>query len=110
MRGFVDVAVLLHEVGAIGVWGNHDCGLAGEVDDEIRDLCDARVLEFTGRLQPHVSLGDCHFSHVEPWLDPHDVTQLWYLMVLRIRPRRHPSVFRPSLTDFFSWGIFIGGC
>src|SRR5262249_34164874 len=28
--------------------------------------------------QPTLVRDDCLFSHVEPWLNPHDVLQLWY--------------------------------
>ncbi len=31
-----------------------------------------------GTLQPHLEVDGCLCSHVEPWLDPHDVSQLWY--------------------------------
>jgi hypothetical protein len=29
------------------------------------------------RMQPRLVLGDCHFSHKEASVDPHDVAQLW---------------------------------
>jgi hypothetical protein len=29
------------------------------------------------RMQPRLVVGDCHFSHKESSVDPHDVTQLW---------------------------------
>jgi hypothetical protein len=31
-----------------------------------------------GTLQPHLEIGGCLFTHVEPWLDPHKVEDLWY--------------------------------
>jgi hypothetical protein len=31
-----------------------------------------------GSLQPRLEIDGCLFSHVEPWLDPHKVEDLWY--------------------------------
>jgi hypothetical protein len=73
----VEVASLLHEARAIGVWGNHDAGLSHEVSVEVRDLADRGLLEFAARLQPHLTLEGCRFSHIEPWRDPSRVEDLW---------------------------------
>ena len=35
-------------------------------------------MEFMTTLQPRIEIDDCLFTHVEPWLDPHDLVQLWY--------------------------------
>src|SRR5262249_39844569 len=32
---------------------------------------------FMGSLQPHLEIDGCLFTHVEPWLDPHTVEDLW---------------------------------
>ncbi len=72
------VVRLLREADAIGVWGNHDSGLCYDVSDEVRCRVDPAVLDFMSTLQPHLELDDCFFSHVEPWLNPWDVSQLWY--------------------------------
>jgi hypothetical protein len=69
---------LLREADAIGVWGNHDFGLCGDVSDEVRCRVDPAVLDFMSTLQPYLQLDSCFFSHVEPWIDPWDVSQLWY--------------------------------
>ncbi|QDT48942.1 hypothetical protein Pan258_29890 [Symmachiella dynata] len=29
-------------------------------------------------LCPRLDIGDCHFTHIEPWLNPEDVADLWY--------------------------------
>lgn len=76
--GALRVIELLQNVNAIGVWGNHDFGLCSDVSEEVRNHVDARILNFMETLQPHLELDDCFFSHVEPWLDPYDVNQLWY--------------------------------
>jgi predicted phosphodiesterase len=69
---------MLQEVGAVGVWGNHDVGLCFDPEDHVCERYSAAVLDFMGRLQPHLEIDGCLFTHVEPWLDPHRVEDLWY--------------------------------
>ena len=73
-----EIVELLQEVGAVGVWGNHDIGLCFDPDDRVCERYSAAVLAFMGGLQPRLELGDCQFTHVEPWLDPHKIEDLWY--------------------------------
>jgi Calcineurin-like phosphoesterase superfamily domain len=73
-----EVAILLRDAGAVGVWGNHDFGLCGEVGPSVRAKVPAEVLEFMAGMRPYLTFDDCRFSHVEPWLDPHRVEDLWY--------------------------------
>src|SRR5262245_824837 len=69
---------LLQQVEAVGVWGNPDIGLCFDSSDEVCRRYSAAVLNFMGRLQPHLEIDGCLFTHVEPWLDPHLVEDLWY--------------------------------
>lgn len=69
---------MLQEVQAVGVWGNHDIGLCFDPDEKTCERYSAAVLEFMGKLQPHLEIDGCLFTHVEPWLDPHRVEDLWY--------------------------------
>ena len=69
---------LLQQVDAVGVWGNHDIGLCFEPDESVRQRYSAAVLDFMGSLQPRLEIDGCLFTHVEPWLDPHKVEDLWY--------------------------------
>jgi hypothetical protein len=69
---------LLRDVDAAGVWGNHDFGLCHQPDERSRRRYSPAVLDFMGRLQPRLEVGGCLFTHVEPWLDPHKVEDLWY--------------------------------
>ena len=69
---------LLEKAAAIGVWGNHDFGLCAEPDAGIRRRYPADVLKFMASLRPRLVVGDCHFSHVEAWLDAENLTDLWY--------------------------------
>ena len=73
-----DVAGILRDAGAVGVWGNHDFGLCRDVPlDQLNDP-DHGALAYFATFQPHLSIADCHFSHVEPWLNPDDAGDLWY--------------------------------
>jgi hypothetical protein len=69
---------LLQQVEAVGVWGNHDVGLCFDPDEEVCQRYSAAVLGFMGSLQPYLEIDGCLFTHVEPWLDPHKVEDLWY--------------------------------
>jgi predicted phosphodiesterase len=74
-----ETVAILDEAGAIGVWGNHDFGLCRDNPrPEDRRRFGARVLDFMGRLQPRLEVEGCLFTHVEPWLDPETVEDLWY--------------------------------
>ena len=73
-----ETVYLLQDVKAVGVWGNHDIGLCLDPTEKVRQRYTAAVLEFMGSLQPRLELDGCLFTHVEPWLDPHKVEDLWY--------------------------------
>ena len=69
---------LLTEAGAIGVWGNHDYGLCVDPPLEMQQRYPAEVFEYLRRLRPTLTIDDCFFSHVEPWLNPESLFDLWY--------------------------------
>ncbi len=69
---------LLAEANAIGVWGNHDFGLCVDLDDDIRQQYPSVVIEYMASLKPRLLVGGCHFTHVEPWLNPENLADLWY--------------------------------
>ena len=69
---------LLADAKTIGVWGNHDFGLCVDLDDDIRAKYPPVVIDFMTSLRPRLDVGGCHFTHVEPWLNPEDVADLWY--------------------------------
>jgi len=100
----VEVARLLCQVGAIGVWGNHDVGLSHNVPDEVRKKADPTLLEFTETLQPQLVIDNCRFSHVEPWLDPTIIEDLWHFDGVP----NTPDYARRSLDAVSEQFIFIG--
>lgn len=73
-----ETCLLLSEAEAVGVWGNHDYGMCVEPTKEMRAKYPTGVLNFMTSLQPRLDVGGCHFTHVEPWLNPRDVADLWY--------------------------------
>jgi predicted phosphodiesterase len=72
-----EVAALLREAGVVGVWGNHDAALCRDVSEEIRSRFLSPTCDYFATLQPRLELGGCHFSHVEPFLDPERAEDLW---------------------------------
>lgn len=107
--GDADVAIvvdLLREADAIGVWGNHDFGLCQNVNEAVQRRFAPAVLDFMGRLQPYLRLEGCHFSHVEPWLDPWDLVQLWYFDGLPDTPEKAARSFAAAPDRFLFVGHF----
>jgi predicted phosphodiesterase len=76
-RGTTAVVEMLNAAGVIGVWGNHDIGFCHEVSAEMQAGMEPRVLAYMANMRPKLELADCHFSHVDPYLDPTDVLSLW---------------------------------
>jgi hypothetical protein len=77
--GLEETVTLLDQAGATGVWGNHDFGLCGDNPrPEDWQRYGERILGFMGRLRPRLEVDGCLFTHVEPWLDPEKLEDLWY--------------------------------
>ena len=84
---------LLAGAAAIGVWGNHDYGLCVDPTDESRQRYSPDALKFMASLRPRIAQWGCHFSHVEPWLDPQRVEDLWYFEGLPDDQRKRDRIF-----------------
>jgi hypothetical protein len=84
---------LLAEAQAVGVWGNHDFGLCDNPSEEIRAKYPASVVEYMTTLHPRLKLDGCYFAHVEPWLDPEDVHDLWFVEGPPDSDRRLDQIF-----------------
>jgi predicted phosphodiesterase len=76
-EGTGEVAELLLQANAVGVWGNHDFALRGDVSAAAKARFPQAVFAFMARMQPSLVLGNCHFSHKEGSVDPYDAAQLW---------------------------------
>ncbi|MCO6457841.1 MAG: metallophosphoesterase family protein [Pirellulaceae bacterium] len=87
---------LLSEAGAIGVWGNHDFGLAWQPSDELRGHYSPLVMRYMTSLRARLEVGDCLVTHVEPWLNPYDVMDLWYFEGPPDTPEKIARIFAAS--------------
>ncbi len=68
----VETVELLAAAGVPGVWGNHDFGFCREVPEFLTRATPPHVLAYMAGMGPRLELGGCHFSHADPYLDPHD--------------------------------------
>ena len=84
---------LLTEASAIGVWGNHDFGLCVQPSDRCRSRYAPDTIRFMMSLQPRLVRWGCHFSHIEPWLDPHKIEDLWYFEGPPCQPGQVDRIF-----------------
>lgn len=84
---------LLAAADAIGVWGNHDYGLCFEPSPEVRSRFSSDVLNYMGTYKPRMEIDGCYFAHVEPWLNPEDILDLWYYDGPPDRPERLARIF-----------------
>jgi hypothetical protein len=87
---------LLAEARAIGVWGNHDFGLCVEPSPDLRARYSSHVLDFMASLRPRLEIADCLFTHVEPWLDPEKLEDLWYFDGVPDSPDKLDRIFRAA--------------
>jgi predicted phosphodiesterase len=89
-----ETVTLLADAGAVGVWGNHDFGLCGDrPTPDIRRRYSASCLEYLGRLRPRLEVEGCLFTHIEPWLDPEKLEDLWYFEGPLDTPERVAQIF-----------------
>jgi hypothetical protein len=78
-RHLEETCRLLLDVGAVGVWGNHDFGLSCDHDEAVREKYAGPCVNFMSSLQPRLEIDGCLFTHVEPWLDPTVLTEIWHV-------------------------------
>ena len=97
---------LLEEAGVQGVWGNHDFGLCCEPDDALKTRYGPSVMRYMARLQPRLEIAGCQFSHVEPWLDPYKLEDLWYFEGIPNTPEKLSRIFQASSHRIFFCGHF----
>jgi hypothetical protein len=96
---------ILARAGAVGVWGNHDFGLCRDnARPEDWERYGERALAFMRSLQPRLEIDGCLFSHVEPWLDPEKIEDLWYFD----GPPENPHQIARSFAAVGHRLIFVG--
>lgn len=78
---------LLAKAQLIGVWGNLDLGLCFDPPVASRQKFGDLVVDFMSSLQPRLEVEGCPFQHVEPWLNPNEITDLWYFEGVPDTPR-----------------------
>lgn len=71
------IADMLTAVQAKMIWGNHDFGLCRNPPEAAYEIYPQPVLDFLATFEPSWQIENCHFSHVEPWLDLHKREDLW---------------------------------
>jgi hypothetical protein len=84
---------LLASAKAVGVWGNHDHGLCCIPPEAIRVRFSASIIGFMKSLRPRLEIDGCYFAHVEPWLDPEDISDLWFIEGRPESERRVKQIF-----------------
>ena len=92
-RSIEQTCRLLAEAGAVGVWGNHDFGLCVEPRDAFRARYSPEIIDFMTSLRPHLEIDGCYFSHIEPWLNPELIADLWNFDGLPDNPTRLQRTF-----------------
>ena len=76
-QGADEVAQLLIDRNAIGVWGNHDIFFSQPIASMNFDGFGKPTYELMSRMGPDLELDFCYLSHRESNLDPSDGEQLW---------------------------------
>lgn len=83
---------LLAGANAVGVWGNHDYGLCLPTD-QVRAKYSRSALDYLAMLRPRYEIEGCYFAHVEPWLDPEVIADLWYFDGVPDEPSKLARIF-----------------
>ncbi|MGE0756842.1 MAG: metallophosphoesterase [Pirellulaceae bacterium] len=69
---------LLADAGARGVWGNHDYGLSVDPTPDTRARYGDEAMAYMTSLRPFLEIGPCFIQHIEAWLNPAELMDLWY--------------------------------
>jgi predicted phosphodiesterase len=84
-----ETLTLLRDARAVGVWGNHDFGLCRPIEGSILAArYSSELLAYARTYQPRLVRADCHFSHVEAWLNPESLEDLWFFDGMPTTPER----------------------
>ena len=84
---------LLAAARTVGVWGNHDFGLCVDPSAELRLNYSGVVTDYMTSLKPRLVIEHCYFAHLEPWLNPESLEDLWYFDGLPESAERRELIF-----------------
>jgi hypothetical protein len=75
---FEETCALLTEANANGVWGNHDHWVSNKSPEDNRERWGSTIVDYMTSLHPSLEVDGCFFAHIEPWLDPTRMEDLWH--------------------------------
>lgn len=103
-----ETVALLSALPGVGVWGNHDFGLCGEIHPSVRARFSAATLDYFSRLRPSVVLEGIRFQHIDPHLDPEQFVDLWRFPSIaeRISGLARCSGSRIFVGHLHKWGVY----
>lgn len=97
---------LLADAGVIGVWGNHDFGLCCAPRDALREKYGDDVIQFMTSLRPRLEYNGYYFAHIEPWLNPEELSDLWYFDGIPDRQDKRDRIFNAVPNELMFAGHF----
>jgi len=97
---------LLANAKAGGVWGNHDFGLCVGDADEFRPQYGDVIVDYMRSLTSELVIDDCYFAHIEPWLDPSKLEDLWFFEGIPQTPERRQQIFSSKPQRIFFAGHY----
>lgn len=97
---------LLVAAKVIGVWGNHDFGLCVDPTEEMFENHGNEVISYMTSLKSRIVIDDCHFAHVEPWLNPDSLEDLWFFEGIPETAERRLQIFSAQPQRVFFAGHY----
>ena len=105
LRG-TQIADMLTAAKAKMIWGNHDFALCRNPPEAAYAIYPPPVLDFLATFEPSWQIENCHFSHVEPWLDLNKREHLWSFNGIPNTSERAGLSFRAVSQRFVFLGHF----
>ena len=97
---------LLAQANVAGVWGNHDLGLCVNPTAEMHQNYGNVVIEYMTSLKARMVIEDCYFAHIEPWLNPDQLEDLWFFEGMPETAERREQIFAAQPQRVFFAGHY----